>query len=102
MSDNNYYLKIGIGAVIGIVLGVAVWKSFSTPRVKDEEEEEEKKEEQKQDEKFVDTDYDKTIDLSRDEAKGRFEAISDVNYELVLAFVNDSKSYNKIIYLFFK
>ena len=102
MSENNNFLyKLGIGAVIGLALGVAVWKSFRTNKIKGEEEDE-KKEDQKQPDKIVDTDYDKTIDLSRDEAKGRFLAITDVTYDLVLAFIKSEKSYEGYLRVTFK
>ena len=102
MSENNHFLyKLGVGVAIGLALGVAVWKSFTTNKIKDQDEEE-KKEGQNQQDKFLDTDYDKILDLSRDEAKGRFLAITDVTYNLVLAFIKCDKSYEGYLRVSFK
>lgn len=99
MSDHHKYVKIATIAAGVALLGYGIYKSSTTPEIKEGEEKEEGKVEVG--EGFFDKNPDQHVELKRDEAIKRAKQIINVHYDLVLAFAKDEALYDGYIRITF-
>lgn len=91
--DKSNLIKYGIAGLVTFVVGYTIYKAWKAHHNDPEDDPPEEEEKKQPEERFTDPEKEEIALLTRDDAEERVKVISNVNYDLVLSFINDDKTY---------